>query len=233
MKFASDNICFATPTCRGKIVFLLVMATFIDTASIFQLAFGVNAVLPAVHLAFRRTHESISRRFADELQKQHSEFKFDEWEMSEFRRFVFGSSRGLKFASRAKIVPILMFLIAIVLSFLGLIKAATAPQDTLNSELVWSFAIYSLIVCPSVGLMYELFLGRLEHLIVLRWFEPANVLDTAKHFKIFLETRKIGVESEQLSREVQSRAAELEIARLKYTWNSYKRKLLRLMTLRK
>jgi len=167
------------------------MAELVNCASIFQLAFAVNAAVPAVFLAYRRMHQSIAERFARSVQKVDATFTFDDYEMSEFRRYVRGSANGLKIADRVKVVPIGLFSIALVISFVGLVLTATRPQFILHDEYVWAFSIFALAVCPLVGLAYEMFLSFTENLIAVNWAkhrEFAN--ETAVYFRLWLDTQR-------------------------------------------
>jgi hypothetical protein len=187
------------------------MARLADCASIFQLAFGLNAALPAVSFAFRRAHENITVRFSKEVQNADPEFKFNEWEMVQFRRFVKGSSTGLKFAQRIKVFPILAFGISVLLSFVGLIFGATMPDYALANRWVWTFALFSLVFSPALGLAYEWFLRFLEQAILLNWAEsPEAAAETARYFKISLEGARVMADVEAKMKDVRRVQADLK-----------------------
>ena|ERR1041384_1216113 len=206
------------------------MAEFIDTASIFQLAFGVNAVLPAVYFAFRRTHESIASRFASELKKIDGEFKFDESEMIEFRRFVYLSSAGLRATDRIKFVPLFLFAGAVAFSFVGLMLAATNPHGSLSNTLVWVFSVYALLISPTIGLLYELWLHQFERLVILSWLEPANVEFTAKCFRLSLDARRATVEARTVLEEIKRKRLNDKMQEMKDRWRERWRTLRRVIS---
>jgi hypothetical protein len=185
-----------------------VMAQLQACASIFQLAFGLNAVMPAVFFAYKRTHEKITMRFAKEVQVQAPELKFDEYELIAFRRFVRGMSTGLKFADRVKYLPITLFFIAVVLSFFGLVYGAIRPEGKLDDGLVWGFSIFALLISPLLGLGYEWFLGYLERAVLLSWAEsPEAAAEVAAHFKLSLTSAR---EIDELAKSVREAAVRVD-----------------------
>src|ERR1700730_15889578 len=105
------------------------MSTYENTTSIFQLAFGVNAVLPTVFFAYLRTHGSLARRLAEEMSKIDSSLTFGEREMIHMRYFVRLGVRGIGVSRSLGFVVAGFFGVAVGLSFVGLLMSAITPKD--------------------------------------------------------------------------------------------------------
>jgi hypothetical protein len=63
------------------------MSAYGNTASIFQLAFGLNAALPTVYFVYRRAHDSLARRLAEEMRID-PPLEFGERELIVVRHYV-------------------------------------------------------------------------------------------------------------------------------------------------
>ena len=79
-----------------------IMAKLVDCATIFQLAFGVNAILPTMILAYRKTQENIVRWVAKEIDKHEPEFAIDDSDLGDFVDFVTDLNAGLSSLGWAK-----------------------------------------------------------------------------------------------------------------------------------
>jgi hypothetical protein len=153
------------------------MAKLVDCATIFQLAFGVNAILPAIVIAYRRTQTNIVRWVSKEVDKHRPEFAIDESEMADFLDFATDLHHGLKSLGWAKRIPITACMISLVVSFFGLLFAATRPDAHLSNGLLWSFAIYSLVICPSLATWYTGLLRFEEKELVKLWVRERTALE--------------------------------------------------------
>jgi hypothetical protein len=200
------------------------MAKLVDCASLFSVAFAVDAVIPALSFAFRSTHERITRRTADAIQKHVPSIVIKEKDVPLLLKFVKGSSVGLRFADRAKAALIGMFLIGMLASFVGLVVSATNPEVHLADWIVWVFAIYTLLVCPALQIGYDRFIRFLEHVLIVKWEADETLpLTFAGHYASVAEARENVSEPEQKLKEFQSKIAERE-----WAWKVAKlRKLLR------
>jgi hypothetical protein len=147
----------------------------------------VNAVLPAVSVAFRRTHQHIAMRFADTVKKYDPSLELGERETEHLLKFIKRASVGLNLSDRLKLVPIVASGVAVILSFFGLGFSATQPEYVLSSGLVWSFSIYSLIFCPALVVLYEMWLKFVERGTIAKWAgNKDKIAEIAETFKLVL-----------------------------------------------
>src|SRR5580704_16440213 len=97
------------------------MSTYGSAASIFQLAFGVNAVLPAVYFGYRKTHDSLARYLAEEMNKIDPSFTVGERELIVVRHYVRYGFPGMRTSRALGLGVAGLFALALALSFLGLL----------------------------------------------------------------------------------------------------------------
>ena len=161
------------------------MATLQNCASLFQLGFGVNAIVPALYFTFRRTQESLASRLSQEIQKTNPEFYKLEREKEILHRFVFEWVPFVKLSYRLRNIPALFLTLGLISSFFGLVFSAIQPNHELPNSWVWLFSIYALLFCPSTYLLYGMLLKGLERLWVWKWStDPSSAKRVVESFQL-------------------------------------------------
>jgi hypothetical protein len=210
-----------------------VTATLQNTVSIFQLAFGVNAVVPALHVAFRRTQDSLATRLVRDLRKLVPTFELDEKNLERLGLVVSTTLPGLKLANRLKIIPFFMLGTAMVISFFGLVLSAVQPAFELSDGWVWVLSIYILIVCPGSYLLYHALLKGLERLWIWKWTsDPSSAVKFAEIAQMHLDHAEFMERIQgalHLAQMQSAAAAKKELRELVQRWTG---RILRLVSFR-
>jgi O-antigen ligase len=124
------------------------MPTLSASSSIFQLAFGVNAVLPVLISDFEAVRKDAAESFLEKIKEYHPEFELKQEDRINFVDFTFNSSTGLR---RARIITRLTGFISLVLCGLSLVAlcgSALEPDQQISSSLFFAFVGATLIVGP-------------------------------------------------------------------------------------
>ena len=106
-------------------------------------------------------------------------------------------------------------MISLVVSLFGLLFAATMPDTNLFNGILWLFAVYALVVCPSLAAFYTSLLRFNERELVKLWSRNRRALiNTAAAFREKRDKEKArfpDVESELkwLEAEIERRKANL------------------------
>lgn len=184
------------------------MSSYGEAASVFQLAFGLNAALPTVYFAYRRTHDALARHLAEEIAKIDPSTTFGERELIVVRHYVRYGFPAMRNARPLGLAVGGLFAIASLLSLVGLVLSAVDAAGHLDNWLVVLFSAFALIGCPIVGTLYSFLMSYSEQQIILRLDRTA-----AEHFidpiKKSLVMEKLGHEMKALTREVKRATAEL------------------------
>jgi hypothetical protein len=198
------------------------MAKLLDCGSICSVALAVNAVLPTIIIAFRRTHEVIAKRWVEALAAIDPKLAPTPERYGEFLRYVKGTSTGLRFTDRAKYVLLVLLGSAVVWSFIGLVFSATSPNHIVSDSHVWIFSVYTLLICPSLALGFEMWCRYVERAMLERGFEDHALLRyTGVSFGIVMKAQEDVREMEGLV--AKYRAQSLKFARgiRRYRWNQF------------
>jgi hypothetical protein len=99
------------------------MSTYGSTASIFQLAFGLNAVLPTVYFAYRRAHDAVAKRLGEKISNIDPSITFKEREMIVVRHYVRYGFPGMRLSRILGIFVTGLFSVSVLVSFLGLLAS--------------------------------------------------------------------------------------------------------------
>lgn len=137
-------------------------ATFGSCASVLQLGFGLNAVSAAVEIQFKGSFTRLIARLYNDVRPEADQLEGPEVEIA-FSKYIYLSSRGLRIARN--IYPFLMLVGASLLfvSFLGLVLGAVDTNQPIADRAVWSYAILSLLVSPTIYWSFQRFLRWFEH----------------------------------------------------------------------
>jgi hypothetical protein len=197
------------------------MSTYGNTASIFQLAFGVNAVLPTVYFAYRRAHDSLAKRLAEEISNIDPSLTFGEREMIVVRHFVRYGFPGMRLSRSVGFVLAGLFGVAVGLSFLGLLLSAINTGGDLADWLVLLFSAFALVLCPVAGILYDRWLWFFEQQVVLRLDRP-TVLIFLEPIKQSLVFDEFGEKMREITKGLQEFLLKTEEDELRREWHNRK-----------
>jgi|GEM_PF-6131404 len=144
-----------------------------DCTSIFEIAFGVNAVVAAVAPQFKLTHREVAKRLYAEFRPPDSPISGPLAE-HRFEGFVLRLSRTLRVARRAYPVLMAIGLGTALLAVLGLLAAATCPDHRIPAKLLWSFALVAIVGLPLLYWLYKAFLGWFEQAFTIQRTTPTE-----------------------------------------------------------
>lgn len=200
-----------------------IMAKLSDCATIFQLAFGVNAILPSLLIAYGRTKESIAKRAASAIRDHDPTFVLSEKELYEWTDFIQKSYLILKVSNSFKWIVLGTSACFVLLSFYGLVAAAIGPDDKLaDSKLFW-FAFLSLLISPLFAFGYESWLRLVEYWIATRSdHAPQKLKMAADSFRLIQNIGQTLAEAQQMIMDVKLSRKRNQIRR---AWSSTKVKL--------
>ena len=200
------------------------MSTYGSAASVFQLAFGLNAALPTLYFVYRKTQDSLARRLAEKMANIDPSFVAGERELIVVRHFVRYGFPGMGLSRRLGIAVAVLFAIVLVLSFLGLLLSAIKSDCPINEQSVIWFSIFALIVCPLAGICYERWLGYFEEQVVLRLDRDAVIM-FLEPVKQTLAGDRLGDEMKKLTIEAKELYLKMEEEELKREWREIRERL--------
>ena len=196
------------------------MARLGDTASIFQLAFGLNAVLPSFVLFYRQTRASIGKSFLKQAAKLKVDLSIDDRDMDQFLEFPESSNAALRISNRLKWIPVGLCGLALLISFWGILHSAITPDNKVGDGFLWAFAVFSLILCPLAGIACHIWLSCFEDKVRQRNdLNVAQLEYCVSCFDAFLDLR----------RDVAKLNADITAATARFQDHEMKRKLARLL----
>jgi hypothetical protein len=185
------------------------MSTFGQAASIFQLGFALNVAVLAIQITFRRTHASIATGVGKELEAVEPELKLGPYQMLILEKFLLGSSRAIRIAKKLHMPLMVMFFIALVFSFYGLVQSATSSTTPICNGAIWAFSVYAILLTPGLAIAYEVSLSWLERLLIASWLrDPGFAKSTVAYFKISLDAQSTLDEMQPLLRQVERAEAD-------------------------
>lgn len=129
-----------------------------DTASIAQLAFGLNAVMPVLTGHFRSAHTCVAETVEKEVKKHHPDFTVNASDKKAFAEMANSSVYGVKMAD--KIRPWIFFAACAssLSSFSILVAAATHPDIEFPNIFIFIYATVTVILLPMLYFAWGLFL---------------------------------------------------------------------------
>ena len=143
------------------------MPTLSNCSSIFQLAFGVNAVLPALIADFEFVKKEAANSLLRKIRESRPDFELKERDRIGFVDFVFQSSSGLRHARLVTRATACISLAFCGVSLVALCMAALKPEARLSSTRLFEFVGMTLIFGP---LFY---IARNSY---LKWLYRVNVI---------------------------------------------------------
>lgn len=195
------------------------MPSLADCNSIFQLAVGVNAVLPRLFSGFERTRDQAGELFARKIGECRTDFVLKECDRSDFMHFVFASVSGLRHA-RTITRTVAAISIGLVAWSLGmLVMAAVEPTKPISlAELGW-FVVLNLIAGPTLYMARNALLRWLYELL-------SRNADSGAQLRVFSQCAEAYIRHkrrwEELKPEVNATMAKLPWMLWRIRWLSFR-----------
>jgi hypothetical protein len=142
------------------------MPTLTASTSIFQLAVGVNAILPALISDFEAVRDQVAELFMRQIREHEPDFDIKECDRQEFISFAFMSSRGLRHAKAITNATIAFSVLACGASLAALIWAAIVPEQQISVRQLFAFVGLTLIFGPLLYVARNRFLRWLYSIFV-------------------------------------------------------------------
>jgi hypothetical protein len=182
------------------------------STSVFQLAFGINAVLPIVMNDFEKVREELADMQLRKIKEYNSQFNIRERDWPEFVEFVFLSSRGMRFAQRITHLTALLSLVLCIVSLAFLCWSATAPDHLMSSQHFYWFVAATLVIAPILYYARDRGLKALYKLMVIHTENEQREAELlAGCAKLFFDIKKTDREIENKTLEAEVEAARIEL----------------------
>jgi hypothetical protein len=124
------------------------MPTLAASTSIFQLAFGVNAVLPVLISDFEAVRKQAADSILQKIKEYRPDFQLKERDRIDFVDFTFQSTRGLRHAGIITRLTAFISLALCGLSLAALCWSALKPDQQISSQEFFVFVGATLIGGP-------------------------------------------------------------------------------------
>ncbi|WP_156964497.1 hypothetical protein [Methylocapsa aurea] len=197
------------------------MSTYGNAASIFQLAFGLNAALPTVYFAYRRAHDSLARHLAEEMSRIDPSLEFGERELIVVRHYVRYGFPAMRNTRPLGLIIAGLFGVAVSLSLIGLVLSAVDPTAPLDNWTVVLFSVFALVFCPVAGILYNLLMSYSEKQILIR-LDKSSILGFIDPIKKSLTMEELRREMKNMRREIQDYAFRMQQDEFSMAWRDFK-----------
>jgi hypothetical protein len=143
------------------------MPKLTDCNSIFQLAFGMNAVLPAVIADFEFVRNEVADSLLRKIKECLPQFELKERDRIDFVDFTLRSSRGLRHARTITRLTAFISVAFCAISLVALCLSALNPEAQLSRGWLFAFVATTLVVGPLFYIARNSF---------LKWLYKTNVI---------------------------------------------------------
>lgn len=202
------------------------MATVGGMASIFQLAFTLNAATGLVYGSFDRTLNALTEFAAKEFQARDASLVLTERKKVELRKFMLRAQKGIWFINRTLFIAEALLLIGLGISFIGLLKSAMTPDAEISATAVVLLSIFLLVIGPGVAVVYATVLKWLEGRAILSMSEKPQEMDVmAKSFAIIEDNRPAMEEMKRVLQHAREVEAWLYFHRLRRRFDRFWEKI--------
>lgn len=167
------------------------MPTLSASASVFQLAFGINAVISVLISDFESVREEAADSLLRKIREYRPDFDLKERDRIDFIDFTFRSSRGLRHAKAITWLNVFFSLTLCALSLAALCWSAFRPDQQISSKLFLWFVALTFFAGPFFYFIRNRFLKWLYSVLVTHGTNQQNeALLFAKCVDIYLEHKK-------------------------------------------
>lgn len=135
--------------------------------SLFELAFGVNAILPALFAGFRDVKEKAADSLLRKIKELHPEFEIAERDRLDFVKYHFDSSRGLRHAKHVTNITAVLALSMCATALVALCLSAAEPNREVPPLLLFSYVGVALVGAPIVYWLRDQYLQWLYSIMVV------------------------------------------------------------------
>jgi hypothetical protein len=167
------------------------MPTLSASTSVFQLAFGINAVISVLISEFENVRKEAADSLLRKIREYRPDFDLKERDRLDFMDFTFRSSRGLRHAKAITWINIFFSLMLCALSLACLCWAALRPDEQISSKLFLWFVVFTFFVGPLFYFIRNRLLKWLYSVLVSYGTNQQNeALLFAECVDIYLETKR-------------------------------------------
>ena len=185
------------------------MPTLSSSNSLFELAFGVNAVLPVLISDFEAVKHQTAESLLRKIKEVRPKFKLIERDRLDFVDFTVGSIRGYRFANHLTRVVGLISLFFCGASLGVLYWSAHEPDLEIKSNALFAFVLITLIVGPIIYEARNRYLKWLYSKLVTHGTnEKADAVLFAECADMYLRSKK---KFETLDREMKKKSLQAQI----------------------
>lgn len=175
--------------------------------SLFELSFGVNAVLPALFAGFHAVKEKAAESLLRKLKEVKPGFEIRERDIPDFIDFHFKSSRGLRHAKYITYITAFISLSLCATSLAALCWSAENPNFEVPSKYLYAFVGLTLVAAPIFYWLRDRYLQWLYSAMVIHGTNnEVEALVFADCVNLYLAHKK---EWEPLEQEMNAFKAEL------------------------
>jgi len=200
------------------------MPTLSASSSVFQLAFGVNAVLPVLISDFEAVRKDAAESLLRKIKEYCPGFELKERDRIDFVDFTFQSSRGLRHARFVTYFTGFFSLAMCGLSLTALCLSALKPEWQISVRLFLTFTGATLIAAPLIYVGRNAYLKWLYSLLVSKSSnEQHEAVLFAECVNIYVKHKK---EWEQTGSRMDEAQLQLEILGWEMRWMRIKMRLI-------
>ena len=186
------------------------MPTLSSANTVFQLAFGVNAVLPVLVADFERVRTEAAHSLLRKIKEYRPDFELKERDRLDFVDFTLRSSPGLRSARLVTHLTALLSLAFCGLSLAALCWAALSPEHQISSKLFFTFVALTLIFGPLFYIARDRYLVWLYKVIAIYGTNEKNdALLFAQCVETYLEFKKTWEPLERQANELMLEASRM------------------------
>lgn len=197
------------------------MANISNLNSIFEIAFGVNAVSFALLSRLRKTKQQLASFIENRIKQIDGNFELLETEKRDFVDFVFRSSNGLKIAHYAGLIAASIAAFATFFSIFVLLFSAEYPQIEIPIKDATIISICLLLLCPAIYMLYDRFLGFLVTAKIEAGIDDDKAKTFQRCFKLTQGMKKTIEDTDKTLAEIKSESFKINI-QLQYDAIKYK-----------
>jgi hypothetical protein len=143
------------------------MPTLSASNSLFELAFGVNAVLPVLISDFERIKEQAAESLLRKLKECRPHFELKERDRVDFVDFAFRSNVGLRHAHWATRIVSVLSIVFCIASLGALVWSAHSPDQQVDFRCLVAFVAVTLVFAPSLYVARDRYLKWLYSILVV------------------------------------------------------------------
>lgn len=195
------------------------MVSLSSANSLFELAFAVNAVLPALVSEFERVKSDAADSLLKKVREARPQFELREGDRLEFIDFAYRSSPGLRLGWYMTRAVSVVSLLLCVLSLGALVWSASRPLEEIPDRDLHIFVALAFAVGPAFYVARDRYLRWIYSALVRSSDDPADAEFFAECADLYLGTKRM---FERHERQIDELNAQLSATLLKARWTMFR-----------